>query len=122
MRVAARYIVAMRSKSPLTIVPLLAACTTQTVEPTEPPLDPEACEVAVESDIASVSEGGRARIALTLAAEVDDLTAVTSSGEAHIDEGTLVAKPAYGLGGSTMTISLEYALSVMSRVFSRSAR
>ena len=87
-----------------------SACTTTVADdPDDPPItEPAHCEVAPADAVTSVSEGGRARIALTVEGEVSGLTALASAGQARIEDTTLVAKPGYGMAGVSMSVTVQY--------------
>ncbi len=87
---------------------VLPACTVATETETEPEPTPGTCAVELSEQTTSLSEGGRARLALSVEGEVSALTAVTSTGEVRIEDTTLVAKPAYGTGGTSMSVTLQF--------------
>lgn len=73
------------------------------------PSEPGACGVTMVDAEATVAEGARTRLAITVEGAVEGLTALTSYGDAAVLDDAIVMKTPYGSGGATAAVTLTYS-------------
>jgi hypothetical protein len=89
---------------------LVAACGSDADPQPEPqPAPTAACGVTLADGAAdSVASGGRVLLELSIGADVLELSAIASQGEAVLDGASLVVKAPYGSGGTSVSVTLPH--------------